>query len=60
MEIYIYIYNMDAEEELDEIEELIDWNISFGIPIRDTLIGIDRLDLLDYFKTLFSPIPEPN
>lgn len=53
MEIYIYIYNMDAEEELDEIEELIDWNISFGIPIRDTLIGIDRLDLLDYFKTLF-------
>lgn len=44
---------MDAEEELDEIELLIDWNISFGIPIRDTLIGIDRLDLLDYFKTLF-------
>ena len=57
MQNIIYIYRMDAEDELDEIEKLIDWNISFGIPIRDTLIGIDRLDLLDYFKTLF---PEPN
>jgi len=53
MQNIIYIYRMDAEDELDEIEKLIDWNISFGIPIRDTLIGIDRLDLLDYFKTLF-------
>jgi len=40
---------MDTLETLDEIEELIYWNLSFNISINDTLIMIDRLDLLNYF-----------
>jgi hypothetical protein len=40
---------MDTLETLDEIEELIYWNLSFNISINDTLKMIDRLDLLNYF-----------
>jgi hypothetical protein len=36
-------------EELDEIEDLIYWNLSFGIPIKETLKEINRLDLLAFF-----------
>ena len=39
---------LDAEE-MDEIEELIAWNLSFGIPIKDTLEMINRLQYLDLF-----------
>jgi hypothetical protein len=34
---------------LDTIEDLIQFNLSFDIPIEDTLKKIDRLDLLEYF-----------
>ena len=44
---------MDTIEELDEIEDLIGWNLSFNITIEDTLKGIDRLDLLQYFSVAF-------
>ena len=44
---------MDTIEELDEIEDLIGWNLSFNITIEDTLTGIDRLDLLDFFTIIF-------
>jgi len=36
-------------EELYEIEDLVGWNLSFGISITETLKGINRLDLLDLF-----------
>ena len=39
---------LDAEE-INEIEELINWNLSFGIPIKDTLEMINRLQYLDLF-----------
>jgi len=40
--------------DIDEIEELLAWNLSFNIPIHETLDDINRLDLLDYFKLIFS------
>lgn len=40
---------MDSIEILDEIEDLIYWNLSFGIPIKNSLKEINRLDLLEYF-----------
>lgn len=33
----------------DEIEDLIYWNLSFGIPIKETLKEIKRLDLITLF-----------
>ena len=36
-------------EDLEEIEDLITWNLSYGICIKDTLKDIDRLDLLELF-----------
>ena len=35
---------------LEEIEELVFFNLSFNISIEDTLILIDRLDLKEYFS----------
>tara|TARA_R110002126_G_scaffold274975_1_gene420322 strand:+ start:90 stop:215 length:126 start_codon:yes stop_codon:yes gene_type:complete len=40
---------MDNIEILDEIEDLIAWNLSFNICLEDTLKEIKRTDLLDYF-----------
>ena len=34
---------------LNEIEDLVSWNLSFGIPVKETLTEIKRLDLLNYF-----------
>lgn len=35
---------------IDEIEELIYYNLSFNINVIDTLKSIERLDLLYYFS----------
>jgi hypothetical protein len=35
---------------IDEIEDLISYNLTFGISIKDTLKYINRLDLLTYFE----------
>ena len=40
---------MDNIEILDEIEDLIGWNLSYDISVKETLTEIKRLDLLDYF-----------
>lgn len=40
-------------DNLEEIEELIGWNLSFGINIKETLKAIERLDLLEFFNTFF-------
>ena len=40
---------MLTTEEMDEIEDLVYWNLSFGIPIKDTLEMINRLQYLDLF-----------
>tara|TARA_B110000967_G_C18823671_1_gene530149 strand:- start:89 stop:214 length:126 start_codon:yes stop_codon:yes gene_type:complete len=40
---------MDNIEILDEIEDLIGWNLSYDISVKETLTEINRLDLLDYF-----------
>lgn len=50
--------NNDSEHALDEIEELIDWNLQYNIPLRDSLAGIQRLDLCDYFKVGLRPAME--
>ncbi len=36
--------------DLDEIEDLIGWNLSFNISIPETLADINRLDLLEFFR----------
>jgi len=38
---------------LEQIEELVSWNMSFGVSVKDTLLDINRLDLLGYFVDLF-------
>ena len=43
----------DSDSTLDEIEELIDWNLQYNIPLRDTLAGIQRTDLYNYFQSWF-------
>ena len=35
--------------DIEEIEELINWNLSFDIPIHETLKELNKLDLLEYF-----------
>ena len=41
---------MDTLEYLDEIADLIEWNLSFNITVKDTLEDINRIDLLYYFN----------
>lgn len=45
---------MDTIEKLDEIEDLLGFNLSFGVSIKHSLSEINRLDLLDYYLDLFS------
>tara|TARA_R110002167_G_scaffold170407_1_gene368315 strand:- start:9 stop:149 length:141 start_codon:yes stop_codon:yes gene_type:complete len=45
---------MDNIEILDDIEELIAWNLSYDITLKESLTEINRLDLLDYFSIFFS------
>ena len=42
------------ENTLDEIEELIDWNLQYGVSLKSTLEGISRLDTYAYFQTWFT------
>jgi len=35
---------------IGEIEDLIGWNLSYGISIKETLKDINRLDLLSLFQ----------
>jgi len=44
---------MDTIEKLDEIEDLLGFNLSFGVSIKDSLSEINRLDLLDYYLDIF-------
>ena len=44
----------DSDSTLDEIEELIDWNLQYNMPLRDTLAGIQRTDLHNYFQSWFT------
>lgn len=36
-------------DNLDEIEELVYYNLSYDIQVKETLELINRLDLLDFF-----------
>ena len=36
--------------DFDEIEDLVAWNLSFGVAIKDTLAQINKLDLLYLFQ----------
>ena len=40
---------MISLEERDEIEDLIGWNLSFGITMEETLEEINMLEYLDLF-----------
>lgn len=35
--------------DFEEIEDLVFWNLSFGIKIKDTLKQINKLELLQLF-----------
>ena len=43
---------MQNIEELEEIEDLVYWNLSFGISIKETLIQINKLDMIEFFETI--------
>lgn len=40
---------MLTTEEMDEIEDLIGWNLSFGITIEETLEDIDMMEYIELF-----------
>ena len=40
-------------EEFEEIEELCDFNESFGISFKETLKSLKRLDLVELFSEFF-------
>jgi hypothetical protein len=42
---------------LEDIEDLLAFNLSYGVPIKDSLEEIKRLDLLEYFNDIFSHLP---
>lgn len=35
--------------EIEEIEDMVGWNLSFGISVKDTLKELKRLDLIYLF-----------
>ena len=37
-------------EEMEEMEDIISWNLSFNISIEETLKYINKLEYLDLFK----------
>ena len=44
---------MSSEIEfLEELEDLVNWNLSFGISIKDTLIEENQLEWLSYFMPI--------
>ncbi len=43
--MYLEMNKMD----LEKIEDLVSWNLSFNISVQETLKDIDRLDLLHLF-----------
>ena len=46
--------HMNNNVNNDSEHALIDWNLQYNIPLRDTLAGIQRLDLHDYFQAWFT------
>ena len=34
---------------LEEVEEIVNWNLSFGISIKETLTFLDKLDYIELF-----------
>jgi hypothetical protein len=41
---------MTEEEYLEEIFDLVLWNLSFNISVKETLESVNRLDLLEFFE----------
>lgn len=39
--------------QLEEIEDLIAFNLSYNVSLKDTLTEINKLDLLEYFEDIF-------
>ena len=46
--------HMNNNVNNDSEHTLIDWNLQYNIPLRDTLAGIQRIDLYDYFQAWFT------
>ncbi len=46
-------YIQKVIEQLEEIEDLIAYNLSYGVSLKDTLTEINKLDLLEYFEDIF-------
>lgn len=40
----------DLWNNLDEIEDLVGWNLSFNISIKQTLTDINKLEYLELFE----------
>jgi len=41
---------MDIKFTLEDIEEIVEYNLSYGISILKTLNSLGRADLIDYFS----------
>lgn len=41
---------MDYTLTIEDIEEIIEYNISYGISVIKTLNDLGRIDLIDYFN----------
>ena len=38
--------------DLEEIEDLVFWNLSFGVKVEETLKELDKMELKKYFDNL--------
>ena len=43
------MYRMITIEELEELEDLVSWNLSFGISEIETLSQLNKLEHIDFF-----------
>ena len=39
-------------KQLEDIEDIINWNLSYNVSIEETLKEINRLDLINYFISI--------
>jgi hypothetical protein len=50
-----FTFNMIKKEIeiLEDLEDFLAYNLSYGVSIKDSLEEIKRLDLLEYFNDIF-------
>ena len=56
--IIFKVYKELKQKELDEIEEYVVWNLSFGISVEDSLNYIHKSHLLEQFSHLLEEVKD--